>query len=80
MSRWQVKNTDFTVREHDYSAEFTCTNADTNGVVLLTLRQPKTGPVADLVGACQAVAQLMVRAAHASDEPETPTPPSARLN
>ena len=67
MSRWRIENDGFEEREHDYSAGFVCTNVDTMESVSVTITQKKGSPASDLVGACRALAQLMVRAS-GSDE------------
>jgi hypothetical protein len=71
MTRWKIKPTTFEEREKDYTAGFQCINTETNAVVDLTIRQDLAKPASDLIGACQAMAQLLLKAATPEDD-ETP--------
>jgi len=74
VTRWKIDSTAFEEREKDYTATFTCHNMDTGKSVDLTLRQDKSCPVGDLIGACKALAQLFVQAATIDDDgPNTVT-------
>lgn len=73
MTRWHVTNPQLDERGDDFTASFTCTNGETGKVVSVSITQRKGCPASDLVGALQATAELLRRAA--SDELE-----AAKLN
>ncbi|MGH6878552.1 MAG: hypothetical protein ACREHV_14415 [Rhizomicrobium sp.] len=78
MSHWKIKNANLDERETDFSADFVCMNIDTGQSVTITLQQMKGNPASDLVGACRALAQLLLTAA--TGEESTPVSNIGRLN
>lgn len=70
MSRWRVipAAKDIVVREHDYTATFDCHNVDTGTALTIEFTQGIGGPVSDIIGALQATAEVMHRAASADTD------------
>jgi hypothetical protein len=76
MTRWRVipSAADIVIRETDWSASFECHNVDSGAMVKVELTQTLKGPVTDLIGALQATAKVLHKAARVqeADEDEPP--------
>ena len=61
--RWRITNPQLDERDKDFTASFTCTNADTDQTVIVTVTQVKGHPASDLIYALRATAQMLAQAA-----------------